>query len=304
MRFHLELDRVSLRGTERLRDQVVWPAWFAVDDSALRYLAGDASVTGVVQTPGPRVHWTKAGIASWDRTISTNAFPAEDALVGFGLLLSTGGTDSAPVWETYQELGALLHAFALSKVARSSQIAALLAAFGGATTAGATDDKALLAQLREGIGLCDLQKVIDGDLLAGIAALRGIGQVLGGLLPGPSHSIRNVDLAADRMAAAAELVRPTVRELADSLAESGVRASPSADDPARLRPELPFREAGPAALGGISNLPVGTIVAATVQAWRLSDLPPGRPLSIDRPLRVLGPMRASLVLHGSIHKEG
>lgn len=54
---------------------------------------------------------------------------------------------------------------------------------------------------------------------------------------------------------------------------------------------------------GLSELEDGTVVAATVQAWRPTDLRQGRALAVERALPAAAPLRASLVLSGSIQLD-
>jgi hypothetical protein len=310
MRFHLELEKISFRGAERPRDPVLWPVWFAVDDAALRSLAGDPTADPV-HSPGPIRPPARGAISRWDRAVSANALPPEHALVGFGLLLTAGGLESAPVWDAYQELADLLHALALTETARAAHFLPLLEAFGAEEAKAEADRAALLAALREGLSPEALRRTVDAGLRERLGALRGVGHMLGRLLPEASPTPRAA-------AEAAVLAGLRARDITASLPETGRPGPGPEGTPAGARPEPPFPIPGPLLPGGlppgagripvpgpagIGDLPDGTVVAGTVQAWRTGDLPPGRTTRIDRPLPALRTMRASLALSGSIHRE-
>ena len=88
MRIRLSLDGVWSRGAERLREPLLWPVWFAVEDAALRTLAGDLRAADVLYAPGPVA---AEQLTPWERRLQLQALPPERALLGLALLYSEGG---------------------------------------------------------------------------------------------------------------------------------------------------------------------------------------------------------------------
>ena len=278
MRLVVDLDHVLSRGAGEHRDSVLWPVFFLVDDTALRYLAGEVTASGFLQAPGPVPN--SGGLkVRWTHDISALAVPEDNVLVGFALLLSAGGlkaVEEPALQQAYQALAAQVQALALGLVAQSSRLGALLGAFGDGDVPDQAGRKKLLAILREGVTPDQLDDWIAPQMVHSMSGFRAVADLLGHVMPGATPARPALDGATISTAASREFGRDAV-----------------------AAPEVPSgATAGPDGVP-LDRPPMG----ATVQAWPLHDLRASGGLKIERPLPVPGMPRASLVLRGTLTLE-
>jgi hypothetical protein len=207
------------------------------------------------------------------------------ARVGYGLMFSAGGADDASAREAYQALLATVHALVLRHTAVESGLAALLPAFGArdATNAKGPD----LERLREGIDPAALGTEIDSGLTERFAAFRDVSDALRALAPGAA--------ARDPVAVHPVPQPPPGRPVRPPLTVP----LPPPSRPGRRPPvNVPFEPPR-----GVARVAPGTVVAVTLQAWRIDQIPSDRPLEFARALPTRKVPRASLRLSGRLRRE-
>ena len=270
MRLILELDGVQARGGERPSEPLVLPVYFAVDDETLLSLAGNLDSPSWIHAPGPQ---PQGAALSWQRELTTGGMPPGESRFGYGLLYSAGGAKEPATQAAYQELVATVHALALSQAADATGMGALLAAFGGGFSLDKRKPKTRFEKLSEGVDPDELGDELDRDLAQSLGGFRSVSQLLAPLVPGGK---------------APATPKPGRYEVAEPIARF------AEDRPASLA----------AVIGRVSEAAPGTVLAVTVQAWNVDDVPVGRPIRISRALRARGAVRASLKLRGTLRREG
>jgi hypothetical protein len=177
--------RVRQVDGDGVKEPLYSPVFFAVDDPALRFLAGDLGSSDWMHAPGVL---DKDQVPQWRREVAERGV-AGAGYVGFALLYSDGGAGEEGLQAAYEELQATIQTLALEQVARASGLGVMLAAFGGAIVEDKLGDKepeSRLDRLRDGIDPEKLSREIDQGLLSGIGAFREIGSRLLPFVPGLS----------------------------------------------------------------------------------------------------------------------
>jgi hypothetical protein len=125
-------------------EPLYWPVYFAVDDPALRFLAGNAASADWLHAPGP----LPAGDApAWSHDVAASGM-AGPGYFGFGLLVSDGGASDETTQSAYEELLATLHTLALDHVAHASGLGVMVGALGSDDIVGVECE---LDRLRDGL---------------------------------------------------------------------------------------------------------------------------------------------------------
>lgn len=214
-------------GGEPLRQPLHWPVYLAVDDPALRFLAGDVASSDWLHAPGPL---TGGELPAWIRDVAVTGV-AGAGYLGFGLLYSDGGAADEAMLAVYEQLVATLHTLALEHVARASGLGVMLGAF-GSTTFDDGRRESQLDPLRGGVDPEKLRGEIDPGILNGIGAFRAVRDSLLPFTPGaPAAGLASGKLAA---AEAGRVVAVTVQAWrVEEIAAKGALD---------LRRELPVRD--------------------------------------------------------------
>lgn len=268
MRLILELDGVQARGGERPSEPLVWPVFFAVDDTTLLSLAGNLDTPHWIHAPGPQAE--RADL-SWQKELSTGGILPGQSRFGYGLIYSAGGAKDPATQAAYRELVATVHALALSQAADATGMGALLAAFGGNFSLDKRAPGRRFDKLADGIDPNELGDELDRDLARGLDGFRTVSQLLAPLAPGGKAPARP---------------KPDRGDAAEPIQIAEERPPPFATS-----------------LGRVSEAAPGTVLAATLQVWNADELPVGRPIKISRALRARGAVRASLKLSGTLLRE-
>ena len=144
-----------------------WPVYFAVDDPALRFLAGDAASVDWLHAPGPL---RRGETPAWRHEVAASGI-AGASYFGFGLLVSDGGTADETTQSSYEELLATLHTLALDHVAHGSGLGVMVGALGTGDIVGVECE---LDRLRDGLDPDELRNdtrpVADPSAPASLAA--------------------------------------------------------------------------------------------------------------------------------------
>jgi hypothetical protein len=177
--------RLSLRfgvvqsGGEPIREPLHWPVFFAVDDPALRFLAGDVASSDWLHAPGPL---SGDDAPAWIREVAVDGV-AGAGYLGFGLMYSDGGATDEATQAVHDELVATLHTLALDHVAHASGLGVMLGAF-GSTTFEDRRGEPPLDRLRDGLDPEKLSGEIDQGVKNGIGAFRAVRDSLLPFTPG------------------------------------------------------------------------------------------------------------------------
>jgi hypothetical protein len=135
---------VVLSAGERMVEPLYWPVYFAVDDPALRFLAGVAASVDWLHAPGPL---PSGESPAWSHEVAATGM-AGASYFGFGLLISDGGTTDETTQLAYEELLATLHTLALDHVAHGSGLGVMVGALGSDDIVGVECE---LDRLRDGL---------------------------------------------------------------------------------------------------------------------------------------------------------
>lgn len=262
MRLSLGFGVVQSEG-EPIGAPLYWPVYFAVDDPAVRFLAGDVASSDWIHAPGAL---NKGELPAWSREVAVSGV-AGPGYLGFGLLYSDGGAGDDGMQSAYEELAATLHTLALDQVARASGLGVMLGAFGSTSFDKGRDGDSPLERLREGLDPEELSKEIDQGLVTGIEAFRAVHESLLPFTPGIAT------------------------------ASLSTASKPTATVPATRRTA---RRRGAAAAAAAE---AGRIVAVTVQAWRVEDIAAQGAIEIRRELPTRGELKAKLTLEGRVGRE-
>lgn len=268
MHVRLQLDPVTERGI-RVESATHWPIFFVSGVSTLQWLSGDLGSTDWLYTPGAAIQPTEL---VWRRAVADRGEMLRRARIGFGLVYSAGGAGSVQLEIEYQALAATVHALVLSHAAEESGVQPLLAAFGGREWQQDRGPSAVLDRLRNGVDPDQLEGQFDRGLVEQFAALRSIEQALSPLTPG--------------------VVGPG--------AVGGGGLDPGRD--VVVGPPLESRISAPKKPESTSRLESGSVVAVTLQTWRVDEIPVDRPLDFSRSLPTRGAKRASLTLSGRLSR--
>lgn len=268
MQLQLQLDDVQARGGERIGNPTHWPVYFTLDDTTLRSLAGDVAASDWMHAPGAAAAGSKL---VWQHAFPDHAASRRRGRIGYGLLYSAGGANDASTQAAYQELVATVHTLVLGHAARENGLAALLAAFGGRYAPDDPGQGPDLDRLRNGIDPDRLSGELDTGLTQGFEAFRAVAQALMPLVPGAAGHAK------------ADPLNPVTPV-------TGLRTTTAA---ASFKPAVAARA---------SRLAPGTVVAVTLQAWRVDEIPLDKPLEFARPLPTRGVLRASLRLSGRLSR--
>lgn len=309
MRVSLAFQIVQSGGNE-IAEPTYWPAYFAVDDAALRSLSGDI-VSDWLVAPGALA---KDEMPAAVREVAERGLGG-GGWIGFGLMYTDGGADSEAAQAGYQELIATLHTLALGHVASATGLDVLLGAFGGGAAFDAKPGELTLERLREGVDPADVGKEIDGELLTGVAAFRAAGEAVlpftqgvpGPVVVAPPPKKTVGDLT--HVAAAHVAGTPATAALAAAarIARPAVRAVPSVAGPIARGPLGATRgtTVGPVVRPPIRRaFAAGTVLAVTAQAFRIDDLGDKGQIAFERTLPPRINLKTSLRLTGSVSREG
>lgn len=270
----LQLGDVRARGDERIDNPTCWPIYFALDDTTLRFLAGDVAASDWMHAPGAAAPGSEL---VWQHDFPDYGASLQYGRIGYGLLYSAGGANDAATQSAYQTLVATVHALVLGHAAQENGMAALLAAFGGRYAPDDSVKSPNLDVLTDGIDPIRLADEVDTSLTQGLEVFRTVAEDLMPLVPG-------VAVPAER--ARLKPAKPITRVYTPTVA-------------ARFRPVFPF---GPVFPPRASTVTPGTVVAVTLQAWRVSEIPLDKPIKFARPLPTRDALRASLRLSGRLSR--
>jgi hypothetical protein len=312
--------RVSLRfevahTAGEIAEPVSWPVYFAVDDAAARFLAGDVAATDWLVAPGPLA---KGEAAAWQRDVAASGL-AGGSYVGFGLLYSEGGASHDATRKAYQELVSTLQSLALAHVAEATGLGALLGGFGAVfdgKVRGVDLDK-----LGRGLDPEELAPELDPGLLGNLEGFREVAEALAPFTPGlavavPSSATRGTPVRrlGGNLTATPVVTRPPgivtrpgvtpVTPVTGGVTRPGAKPTPvvtAVPRAAGLTEGLVRARA--AAAARIRALENGTVVAVTVQAFRLDEVAAKGTLEFARELPVRGGLKVSLKLTGSVSGE-
>jgi hypothetical protein len=277
----------------------MWPVFFGVGDSLIRFLMGDLSAGDYVFATGPQ----QGDTATWQGDLPISAIGPEQSLIGLALHYTEGGARDDDAQTRYQELAAWTRAGLLSLAARSFGLSPLLAAFG----ASGDDENEAFArpQLLQGLDPDVERERLDSGLREGVSAFMPTADALRPFRGGTAATLSNAGGAApsspdrpDRGAGPGlgPVTLPRVADIARRLSERAPRVSrpPIVDRliPDRLIPDRFF----PA--------PSGTVAAAILQAWPIREVDGGDALVVSRPLQSRSVQRLSLVMRTTIRREG
>jgi hypothetical protein len=276
----LHIGGVQARGGERINDPTHWPVFFALDDMTLLSLAGDVDATSWLHAPGAAAAGAQM---AWQHAFPDDTAGLQRGRIGYGLLYTAGGAKEASAQAAYRALVATVHTLVLGQAARQNGAGALLAAFGGRYAPDDPDQGVDLDRLRPGIDPERLAGELDPGLLRGFEAFRAVAQALMPLAPGAPASSAPPAAAMQTAAAGLHPVAAVADVHLDFLHVLDALFKPDH----RKRP---------------SGLAPGTVVAATLQAWRIDEIPPDGPLLFTRPLPARGVLRASLRLNGRLER--
>jgi hypothetical protein len=287
--------------------------YFVVDDAAARFLAGDVAATDWLVAPGPLA---KGEAAAWQRDVAASGL-AGGSYVGFGLLYSEGGASHDATRKAYQELVSTLQSLALAHVAEATGLGALLGGFGAVfdgKVRGVDLDK-----LGRGLDPEELAPELDPGLLGNLEGFREVAEALAPFTPGlavavPSSATRGTpvrrpggNLTATPVVTRPPgiVTRPGVTPVTGVVTRPGAKPTPvvtAVPRAAGLTGRLVRARA--AAAARIRALENGTVVAVTVQAFRLDEIAAKDTPEIARELPVRGGLKVSLKLTGSVSGEG
>ncbi len=286
MRMSLTLDGVQARGLVALKQPLVWPVWFAVDGEALLFLLGDARATRNVHAPGPRGGTVPL---AWDRTLVAGGLPDETVGIGLAMLYTEGGAQRAETQAAYAALRGRVERLATGLAARASGLDPLLGAFGLSSASALPDPK----RLAGGLELDVLEKDEEPDAAASDAAFRHMAALLARVVPGASTTI----------------TVPNEPPTAVPPARPGVRAPIGSMPPIDLRRIIDRRvlidavfDRAPRVVA--PSVEEGTVVSSLLQFWSAAAVAPGADVSVRRPLPTRTALRTSLMLSGTVRREG
>lgn len=305
MHFVLEIDPVHEQGGVRIPGALHWPVFFAVRDSALRYLSGDADTSDWLYTPGPLA--TGEPIR-WRSEVPRNAVASSNH-VGFGLMFTAGGADFASAHASYQQLVATIVSLVLEEVAHPHGLGAVLAGFGATRQAPHHSHARLhFDALQDGVDPQELYPKLDMGMVSGLSALHGVGQELAAFFPAGITT----DVTAVQKANFAELAGDSaVRELQsfmdplDWSSPSGVAQMLTKARGSRSERAGSGKSSGkaPHSQPVDAHIAEGTVIAVTLQAWNPKSLDARRSHDFHRHLRARVSLPVELKLTGRVRRE-
>jgi hypothetical protein len=328
----LEFNPLQARDCENIDNALHWPVFFAVGDATLRYLAGDLATSEWMHAPGPL---TLDESISWRTEVSASSI-TNGGYVGFGLLYSAGGADMDATKAAYQQLIATVFSLALEDVAHSSGLGALLNAFGSMASTDTHQHGNGFERLRKGIDPAELHNELDSDLLSGLTAFYSVGQSMLPFTPNAVsanvvNSIPISRVAAIGNAAVASIIglahaadEPKAATAFEPVAAESINGTTKGgnEDVQRVK-HVPSPLAHSLSIANLTAIfcrlfrylcrllhslltahpPVGTVIAVTLQAWRLDEIPSHHSLEINRPLQTRDSVCVSLHLAGRVGRE-
>ncbi len=286
MRMSLTFGGVQARGLVSLRQPLVWPVWFAVDGEALLFLLGDAQATRNVHAPGPRGGTVPL---AWDRTLVAGGLPDEAVGIGLAMLYTEGGAQRAETLAAYHALQGRVERLATGLAARASGLDPLLGAFGLSSAPSLPDPKRLAGGLEVDV----LERDEEPDAAASSAGFRHMAALLARVVPGASTTIA----VPNEPPHAVQPTRP------------GARPTIGPTPPIDLRRILDrrvlidaVRDRAPRVVA--PAVKEGTVVSSLLQFWSAADVKPGAQVSVRRALPTRTALRTSLMLSGTVRREG